>query len=69
MAMPLLLLVILGAVVGLGLLAVGIWWRSGGKAVRIVMVVAGSLMALANVGLLGVLVFFIAADPSSPALP
>ena len=51
-----LLLVVVGAVVGLGLLAVGIWWRSGGKAVRIVLIVVGALMALANVGLIGALV-------------
>jgi hypothetical protein len=51
-----LLLVVAGAVVGLGLLAVGIWWRSGGKAVRIVLIVVGALMALANVGVLGALV-------------
>lgn len=51
-----LLLVVGGAAVGLGLLAVGIWWRSGGKAVRIVLIVVGALMALANVGLIGALV-------------
>jgi hypothetical protein len=51
-----LLFVIPGAVVGLGLLAVGIWWRSGGKAVRIVLIVVGALMALLNVALLGALV-------------
>jgi hypothetical protein len=51
-----LLLVIPGAIVGLGLLAVGIWWRSGGKAVRIVLIVVGALMTLLNVGLLGALV-------------
>lgn len=52
-----LLLTVLGAIVGLGLLAVGMWWRSGGTAVRIVLVVVGALMALANVGLLGALLF------------
>lgn len=52
-----LLLVVLGAVVGLGLLAVGIWWRSGGKAVRIVLIVVGTLMVPSNVGLIGALVF------------
>ena len=51
-----LLLVVGGAVVGLGLLAVGIWWRSGGRPVRIVLIVVGALMALANVGLLGALI-------------
>jgi len=56
MSTVVLLLVVLGAVVGLGLLAVGIWWRTGGKAVRIVLVVVGALMALSNVGLLGALV-------------
>jgi len=51
-----LLLVIPGAIVGLGLLAVGIWWRSGGKAVRVVLIVVGALMTLLNVGLLGAVV-------------
>jgi hypothetical protein len=57
MSTVVLLLVVLGAIVGLGLLAVGIWWRSGGKAVRTVLIVVGALMALANVGLIGALVF------------
>jgi len=52
-----LLLVAAGAVVGLGLLAVGIWWRSGGRAVRIVLIVVGAPIALSNAGLLGVLAF------------
>jgi len=51
-----LLLVIPGAIVGLGLLGVGIWWRSGGKAVRVVLIVVGALMTLLNVGLLGAVV-------------
>lgn len=69
MAAPLLLLVILGAVVGVVLLAVGIWWRSGGKALRVVMIVVGSLIAFANVGLLGALAFFLATGATEPSLP
>ncbi len=58
MSTVVLLLVVAGAIVGLCLLAVGIWWRSGGKAVRTVLIVVGALMALANVGLIGALVLF-----------
>jgi hypothetical protein len=56
MVMLALLLVIPGAIVGLGLLAVGIWWRSGSKALRIVLIVVGALIALLDVGLVGSLI-------------
>ena len=62
MTTPALLIAIFGALVGIGLLSVGIWWRSGGKTLRIVIGIAGGVMAVSNIGLLGVLAYTVTTD-------
>jgi|GEM_PF-2301615 len=52
MAMLAFLTTVVGGIVGLALLAVGVFWRSSGKTARLVIGIIGGVMAAGNLGLL-----------------